>query len=111
MNMNKEMKEHLLVAGIVVCVTLILILFCVYLADFLPKAQALEESTEVTSTRQKCFTSYQIQYGDTLSSIAKEHMSPEYGSVKEYIKEVQKINGFVGDTIYAGAYLVLPYYK
>lgn len=59
----------------------------------------------------KYYTSIQIQPGDTLWSIASDHMSPEYGSVQEYIEEVKFLNQIGPDDIHAGQFLTVPYYS
>lgn len=51
-----------------------------------------------------------IEEGDTLWSIASTYYVPECGSMKEYISEIKKTNHLTTDTIYAGRYLLIPYY-
>lgn len=58
----------------------------------------------------KSYTSIEIQSGDSLWSIASEHMTEEYGSVQEYMKEIKSLNGLRSDEIHAGKFLVIPYY-
>jgi hypothetical protein len=60
--------------------------------------------------REKRFTSIQVKKGDSLWSIAKERMSPEYGSVQEYIEEVCETNHIYDEVITEDMYLVIPYY-
>ena len=59
----------------------------------------------------KYYVSVQINYGDTLTSIAEDYMTEEYSSKKEYIREVKKINNLGDDTIIAGNYLIIPIYS
>ncbi|MBQ8983734.1 MAG: LysM peptidoglycan-binding domain-containing protein [Lachnospiraceae bacterium] len=61
-------------------------------------------------TNNKYFTTIQIGTGDTLWDISKEYISPEYASMDDYIKEVEKINHISRDDITSGCYLVIPYY-
>ena len=58
----------------------------------------------------KSFISIEIEYGDTLSSIAQEHaiMDTEYD---DYIQEIRNINNLSSDTIHAGCYLMIPVYE
>ena len=60
---------------------------------------------------KKYYTSVRIKYGDTLESIASEHMSPGYNDSAKYIKEIMKINRLNDTTIHAGEYLTIPYYS
>ncbi len=62
------------------------------------------------SLRVKRYTSLQVEEGDSLWSIAGEHLSEEYRSMDQYILEVKRINHISGDEIHSGAYLVIPYY-
>lgn len=47
---------------------------------------------------------------DTLWSIAEAYCPEEYHSYREFIKEVKQINN-IGDTIYAGNTIIVPYYS
>ena len=53
----------------------------------------------------------EIQEGDSLWSIAKENMNPGFHDVNEYIEEVMVCNQLSSDKIYAGSYLMIPYYE
>lgn len=69
-------------------------------------------SEENASVEYKYYKSYEIQQGDTLSSIAAAHLGEQAGSLKEYIEEVCFINHLEkDDIIYSGSYLVIPYYS
>ena len=57
------------------------------------------------------YTSVEVEAGDTLWTIAEENMSAEFGDVNAYIDEIKAINNLHGDTIHAGAYLMVPYYE
>ena len=59
----------------------------------------------------KYYTSYEIQPGDTLTSIAQEHTVNSNVSVNEYIAEVKKNNNLTTDKITSGNYLVISYYS
>jgi LysM repeat protein len=60
--------------------------------------------------RIKQVISLEIQKGDTLWSIAKEHITDDYNSIDDYIQEIKASNGLTSDTIHEGAYLIVPYY-
>ena len=51
-----------------------------------------------------------IEAGDSLWSIATEYYSSEFSSIEEYISEINRMNGLKSDTIYAGNYILVPYY-
>lgn len=59
----------------------------------------------------KYYSSIVVGRGDTLWSIAKEHMGVQYDSEKEYVKEVMQINSLSDNKIIAGQHLVIPYYS
>ncbi len=60
--------------------------------------------------RIKCYTTVEIEPGDTLSSIAKEYISSEYSGADEYIDEVISLNHLTSTRIIAGEYIAVPYY-
>lgn len=62
--------------------------------------------------RERRITSYQIKEGDTLWSIASDLITvcPEYDDVRDYIAEIEQINGLHGDTIKRGNSIIIPYY-
>lgn len=61
--------------------------------------------------REKRFASIQVEKGDSLWSIAQEHITDEYDSVSDYIEEVCESNHIYDDKITEGMYLVVPYYE
>ena len=65
---------------------------------------------EAQGTREKQFTSIQVKKGDSLWSIAKEHMGEEYDTIDDYIDEVCETNHIYDGQITDGMYLVIPYY-
>ncbi len=93
---------------IVMCIlALIIVIMCTVLSDnFLSFSNAAS-----TEGRVKCFTSYEVQPGDTLWSISLEHVSEEYSSTEAYLEEVIASNHLKGETIQAGHFLMIPYYR
>ncbi len=65
----------------------------------------------LSSNTQKYYKSIQLQAGDTLWDIAKEHMNQEYDSIFEYIDEVKEINNLDDDEIHEGQYLTIAYFE
>lgn len=59
----------------------------------------------------KYYTSIEIQKGDTLWSIAEEHVTAEYASIQDYVAELKELNGLGDDGIHAGQYLTISYYS
>ncbi len=57
------------------------------------------------------YTSVRVEEGDSLWSIAKEYGTNSGKSMSEYITELQQINHLAGDTIHAGNYLTVFYYR
>ena len=47
---------------------------------------------EAQGTKEKKFTSIQVKKGDSLWSIAKEHMGDEYDTVDDYIDDQNNSN-------------------
>jgi len=58
----------------------------------------------------KYFTSVTVYPGDTLTSIAEEHLD-NYDSIETYINEVKETNHLRDDKIIAGNVLIIPYYS
>lgn len=66
---------------------------------------------EAQGVKEKQFTSIQVKKGDTLWTIAKDHMGKEYPSIDEYIEEVCQTNHICDGKITEDMYLVIPYYR
>ena len=64
-----------------------------------------------SASREKRYSDYQIQSGDSLWSIASDYSCPEYSDSDKFIREVMQLNHITDpDSIHAGSYLVIPYY-
>lgn len=59
----------------------------------------------------KYYTSYEVQPGDTLWSIADTYMTIENHDRDAYISEIKEMNHIVDDKITSGEYLVISYYS
>ena len=55
------------------------------------------------------YTSYEIQSGDTLWTIADQFMTPEFSDKEAFIDNIKKLNHIGGDKITAGKYIVIEY--
>lgn len=82
---------------------LAILLLVIVLAGF-------SRATAAKAPSHKYYTAVTVRGGDTLWGLAQEYITEEYASMKEYIREIQKINGITGDSIYYGQKLILPYY-
>ena len=64
-----------------------------------------EDSREVYTY----YTSYEIQPGDTLWSIADQFMGPDYTDKATFIDNIKALNHLSTDSITAGNYIVIQY--
>ena len=63
------------------------------------------------NAEKKVYSSYMVQQGDNLYSIAKENCDlSQYGSYEKYIKEIEEINHIQADKIVAGRNITIPRY-
>lgn len=101
-------KKQQRIRGIVSVSTLILsifIVFCIFGVD--TNARSIEDRPEY-----KYFTNYELEYGDTLWSIAETYADHHYTSVEDYIEEVCIINSITTDArLISGTSLIIPYYS
>lgn len=56
---------------------------------------------------QKVYHNYEVQYGDTLTSI-RDEWNPGR-DIGDFVYEVQHINHMVDDKIVAGKHIIIPY--
>lgn len=108
-NKRKEEKRKRMIrritwkAGVVL---LLIVGIVIGIFAFSNSAKAKEEKTYY-----KYSTSIEVMPGDTLTSIAKDHLEG-YDSVSEYIEEVRFMNRLSNvDSIRAGQILHIPYYS
>ena len=93
------------VASISALILSIIIVFCIFGVD--TNARSIEDHPEY-----KYFTNYELEYGDTLWSIAEMHADHHYDSIEDYIDEVCTINSISKDTrLISGTSLIIPYYS
>lgn len=88
--------------------TLVIVLTAVFFLQSIT-SQAKEENAEVS---YKYFTYLEVEQGDSLWSIAQEHINYEfYDSVQDYIDEVIDINNMQDDNLKAGQCIIIPYFS
>lgn len=75
-------------------------------------AQTLHTDDNAVSVSAKetkiTYVSVPITASDTLSSIAEQYYSQEFGSRQDYIKKIRQYNSLKSDAIYAGNHLIVP---
>lgn len=74
-------------------------------------ARKIDAESDLTRISYKYYKSYYVETGDSLWSIAKEHISDEYSDINEYIAEVKQINHLQGDAVKQGSHICIPYYS
>ena len=76
------------------------------------QAKAGNLDTPAADGSAKYYTSYQVQSGDTLWTIAEEYNSTGVQSTQSYVEEVCRINHLSdANQIYAGNKICIPYYQ
>lgn len=90
---------------------LILAGFIMILAIIIGSSISLAKPSKSEEVTYKYYTTIRVEQGDTLWSIAAEHMTDEYDEIWEYIAEVRKLNHLNSNRIYDGKYLTIPYYS
>lgn len=89
----------------------VLVLVVIAVAVLTVKLVTVNAKSSGNTDKYKYFTSYEIQPGDTLYSIAEEYTAGTDISIKEYIKEVKKNNNMTDDKIVSGMYIIVSYYS
>lgn len=94
--------------GIISISALILSIVIVFsISGMVTNARSTDDKPEY-----KYFKSYEIEYGDSLWSVASDHYDSHYESVEEYIEEICIINSISSDSrLIAGSHLIIPYYS
>lgn len=59
----------------------------------------------------KYYTSIRLEEGDTLWTIAEQYGIHSGKPREEYVRELRSMNSLLDDTIHAGNYLTVSYYK
>ena len=90
-------RKIMLLAGIILTIVLAFIFY---------SNRAVAENSRPVYTY---YTSYEIQPGDTLWSIADQFMGPDYTDKQDFISNIKSMNHLLDDDITAGNYLVIEY--
>ena len=102
---KKQVRRNMI---LLVLSTILLSSCLVFLASMSIQASDKEHQQQVA---YKYFKSIYIAEGDTLWSIADEHMDAHYSNKQEYISEVKRMNSLTSDHIECGNYLIVPYFS
>lgn len=100
---QRELRRHIIISVLTLCLALTFA-FCI--TSINTKAKDSSEAVEI-----KYYTSITVSAGDSLWSLASEHMGNHYASASDYIDEVMNMNALSDETIYAGQHLIIPYYS
>ena len=95
-----QLRKRLFLSGTIVAIVLVTIITI----SGLKNVSAINNGENPI---YKYYTSYEIQPGDTLTSIAQKYTVNSNVSIAEYIEEVKKNNQLVSDRITSGKYIVL----
>lgn len=83
------------------------ILLSVFVISISTQASGLQHTA-----KYKYYKSIEVSKGDTLWSIAKEHIDTDhYKNVQEYVNEIKTMNSIKSDHILSGSSLIIPYYS
>lgn len=99
-----QLRKRLFLSGTIVAIVLVTIITI----SGLKNVSAINNGENPI---YKYYTSYEIQPGDTLTSIAQKYTVNSNVSIAEYIEEVKKNNQLVSDRITSGKYIVISYYS
>ena len=94
----------------IVLVLLIILFSGILIGANIASANA-KDKVIYTEQNELCYKTIQIQEGDTLWDLADDYAEAGMSSKAEYMKQIKEINHIYDDNIYAGSYLVLPYYQ
>ena len=98
-------KAEVIVRNRKIALSLVLIV-SVIMAFVLFTTHADAESSREVYTY---YTSYKIQPGDTLWTIADQFMGPDFTAKDDFINNIKKLNHISGDDITSGKYLIIEY--
>ena len=100
---QREMHKNILLFVMTFC---LIVVSAVAVFGF--QSRAKDDSVEAS---YKYYTSITVGTGDTLWSIAQEHIdATHFETTDDYISEVRAINSLQDDQISYGEHLVIPYY-
>lgn len=100
---QRELRNRILLLAFTICLVLVMAVSYYSITSY--------AESEIDNVSFKYYTDIEVEYGDSLWSIAQEYCDSHYGSIFEYMNEVRSINHIKGDIIKEGQLLVVPYYS
>ena len=100
---QRELRNRILLFAFTICLVLVMAVSYYSITSY--------AESEIDNVSFKYYTDIEVEYGDSLWSIAQEYCDSHYGSIFEYMNEVRSINHIKGDIIKEGQLLVVPYYS
>ena len=100
---QRELRNRILLFAFTICRVLVMAVSYYSITSY--------AESEIDNVSFKYYTDIEVEYGDSLWSIAQEYCDSHYGSIFEYMNEVRSINHIKGDIIKEGQLLVVPYYS
>ncbi|MCR4955867.1 MAG: LysM peptidoglycan-binding domain-containing protein [Lachnospiraceae bacterium] len=102
-NQVRRQKNLLYISAIVVLSILIITIAV--------KIYTNPNKVEASNTGHYVYESILVEQGDSLWTIAKEHICTNDYSIDNYIREVKELNQLSEDDMNAGDYIVIPVYR
>ncbi len=102
---QREVRNHILIFAFTIC---LIIGMVISYHSFISRA---ETEAYADNLSFKYYTEIEVEYGDSLWSIAGKYVDGHYNTSLEYIKEVKSINHLHSDVIKEGQKLIVPYYS
>ncbi len=103
--MRKKTKAEIIVRNRKIMLFTFILLTIILSAILFTNKASAESSREIYTY----YTSYEVQPGDTLWSIADEFSGPDFMDKEEFIANIKSTNHLLDDNITAGKYLVIQY--
>ena len=100
---QREIRNRILLLAFTVCLVLVMAVSYYSITSY--------AESEIGTVSFKYYTDIQVEYGDSLWSIAREYCDSHYDNIFDYMNEVRIINHITGDTIREGQMLIVPYYS
>ena len=103
--MRRNSRAELIVRNRKIMLAIVILVTLLFSIILFTNKAAAENSREVYTY----YTSYQIQSGDTLWTIADKFMGPDYTDKKDFIENIKSLNHLGDDQITEGKFLVIEY--
>ncbi|MGN0170286.1 MAG: LysM peptidoglycan-binding domain-containing protein [Lachnospiraceae bacterium] len=97
-------KKNILYAFSITIVLFFIITLCIMISNNPKNAEASECGSYI-------YTCIQVHEGDTLWSIAEDHIEDYNGSIYQYVEEIADVNQLMDDTIESGSSLMIPVFQ